>query len=300
MAERNFMELLQARWLEGKFVCVGLDSDWEKIPDWFKQATGRDPLWTTVRFNEKIIEATRDLVCCYKPNSAFYEAHGDIGFQALQQTIRMINDEAPEVPVIYDGKRGDIDNTNLGYIEAAFDYLNADAITVHPYLGAESLKSLLDRKDKNIFVLCRTSNKGADEFQDLPVATGWTPAGSMPLYQYVAMMVAKDWNKNGNCGVVAGATYPTELDRIRRVVGDMPILIPGVGKQGGDVEAVVRVGKDSRGQGMIINSSSGIIFASPGEDFAEAARQKTSELHSLITQCLKGETSGSTSEITTG
>ncbi len=189
-----------------------------------------------------------------------------------------IHTVAPDVPVILDAKDMDIGNTNTGYVRMAFEYCQADAITINPYLGMEAAQPFLDQKDKGIIVLCRTSNKGSGEFQDLLIKS------DMPLYQYVASRVAKYWNKNGNCALVVGATYPNELAQVRRIVGDMPILIPGIGVQGGDVEATVKAGRDSRGQGMIINASRSIIFASNGPDFAEAARRETLKLHNLINQ----------------
>jgi orotidine-5'-phosphate decarboxylase len=231
-----------------------------------------------LRFNRAIVEATKDLACAYKPNVAFYEAHGKDGLVALRRTIAAVHYLAPEVPVILDAKRGDIGSTNVGYAEAAFEFLQADAITVHPYLGAEALQPFLARAEKGIIVLCRTSNPGAGEFQNLSVN------GGEPLYRFVARRVASEWNKSGNCALVVGATYPDELREVRGIVGDMPILIPGIGAQGGDVEKTVSAGKDSRGQGMIINSSRGIIFASKGADFAEAARREVEKLRDLINQ----------------
>lgn len=198
---------------------------------------------------------------------------------ALYQTVRYIKNNYPHIPVILDAKRADIGSTNDGYVKATFDLMGADAITVHPYLGKEALKPFLDRKDKGTIVLVRTSNPGAGEFQDLtPGETG------LPLYQVVAKNVASSWNENGNCCVVVGATYPKELAEVREIVGNMPILIPGVGAQGGDVEAVVKSGQDSRGMGMIINSSRGIIFASKNEDFAQAARKATVKLRDEVNQ----------------
>jgi len=173
----------------------------------------------------------------------------------------------------------------------AFDYLRADAITVNPYLGGEAVQPFLECKDKGIFVLCRTSNKGAGEFQDLLISVSGEFGGEyihtsrqIPIYQYVAHRVATTWNTNGNCGLVVGATRPDELRAVRKIVDDMPILVPGVGAQGGDVEATVKAGVDSNGQGMIINSSRGIIFASSGPDFAEAARRETMRLRDHINQ----------------
>lgn len=290
MGDRNFRHMLEKQWSRGNFVCVGLDSELSKIPYsavcYYSSRMGISITNTIATFNRAIVEETKDLVCAYKPNIAFYEACGAEGLNALRETIADIHKIAPDVPVILDAKRADIGNTNAGYVDMAFDFLQADAITVHPYLGAEALQPFLDCGDKGIIVLCRTSNKGAGEFQDkyISVATGY----NMPLYQYVAHRVATDWNKNGNCALVVGATYPDELRKVRGLVGDMPILIPGIGAQGGDVEKTVSAGKDSRGQGMIINSSRGIIFASSGADFAEAARRETKKLHDLIHYYLTG------------
>lgn len=290
MFGQNFMEMLKEQWARGNFVCVGLDSEFGKIPEslrwnqFWKER--KDVSNVIVEFNHAIVEATKDIVCAYKPNAAFYEAHGDQGIAALHRTIVDIRDIAPHVPVIFDAKRADIGNTNAGYVKMAFDFLRADAITVHPYLGAEALKPFLDQADKGIFVLCRTSNSGSDELQNLPITLsfseltelvgdrneayalngliGWgDPVASyhIPFYQYVALRVSRHWNKNGNCGLVVGATYPDELRIVRKLVSDMPILIPGIGAQGGDLGETVTAGQDSRNQGMIINSSRGIIFS---------------------------------------
>lgn len=273
MAGRNFRELLEAQWDKNNFVCVGLDSEFKKMPAAVKDIC-REPRWM-MTFNEAIVDATKDLVCAYKPNIAFYAAHGDSGMTSLRNTFEYIREVAPDVPVILDAKRADIGNTNAGYVQEAFDFFGADAITVNPYLGQDALKPFLDRKDKGIFVLCRTSNDGADEFQNLRVC------GS-ELFCHVARHVASYWNENGNCGLVVGATYPDELHRIRGSVDDMPILIPGIGAQGCDLEQTIAAGKDRRGRGMIINSSRGIIFASNGPDFAEAARREAIKLRDQI------------------
>ena len=276
MAERNFRQLLEAQWGEGKFLCVGLDSDFEKIPEAVRQAGVGE---TIVAFNRAIVDATKDLVCAYKPNPAFYEAHGDEGWKALRATIQYINDAAPTVPVILDAKRADIGNTNNGYAESAFDHLHADAITVHPYFGSDALTSFFERTEKGIIILCRSSNPGSGEIQNLKV-------DGVPLYQIIAHMAAGPWNANGNCAVMVGATYPEELAEVRTIVGDMPILIPGVGTQGGDLEKTVAAGKDSRGRGMIISVSRAVIFASDGADFAGRAREKATALHGAIKAAL--------------
>ena len=283
--------MLESRWTADTFVCVGLDSEFGKIPEAAHRSGNECEVSianTIVEFNRAIVEATHDLVCAYKPNIAFYAAHGDEGLSALHRTIADIHRIARDVPVILDAKRADIGNTNAGYVEEAFGYLRADAITVHPWLGAEALQPFLDLKDKGIFVLCRTSNPGAGEFQDIRIEMGPILVNNepryRPLYQVAARSVASKWNKNGNCGLVVGATYPDELREVRDIVGDMPILIPGIGAQGGDVEKTVAAGADSRKQGIVINSSRGIIFASKGADFADVARRETSKLRDLINQ----------------
>lgn len=269
---RDFRELLEKNWSQQKFLCVGLDPDYEKVPEYLKQDGAHNAL---LAFNRGIIDATKDIAGSYKPNTAFYEAHGDIGWEVLRETIQYIHEQAPDAPVIADAKRGDIGNTNNGYVDAIFGYLQADAITVHPYLGSEALKPFLDRSDKGVIVLCRTSNPGAREVQDMEV-------GGTPLYQAVARMVSESWNGNGNCALVVGATYPDELAAVRSIARDMPILIPGIGAQGGDIEKTVQNGKDARGAGIIIASSRAIMYASNGTDFEAAARAAAQELDSAI------------------
>lgn len=240
----SFLDKLKNKWGEKKFVCVGLDKgDFE--------------------FDKSIINLTCDLVCAYKPNSAFYKE------APLQKTLSYIKDAHPDIPVILDAKRGDIGNTNEEYAKAVFDELNADALTVHPYLGKESLRPFLERADKGIFVLVKTSNPGAGEFQDLEIE------GKL-LYQVVAEHV-KDWGDN--VGVVVGATYPEELKKVREIVGDMPILIPGVGAQGGDV-SLLKAGLNSKGEGIIVSSSRGIIFS-------DNPREATIKLHQQIQEAIK-------------
>jgi orotidine-5'-phosphate decarboxylase len=270
-----FVSKLEHCWKRGNFVCVGLDSDYDHIPVTLKGlGSFEESLFT---FNRNIIDATKDLVCAYKPNAAFYEARGVEGFRALARTIRYIKDAYPHIPVILDAKRADIGSTNIGYARAAFDVLGVDAITVHPYLGREALAPFLARKEQGIIVLAKTSNPGASEFQDLLVGEA-----QEHLYQVVARNVASSWNTNGNCALVVGATYPADLKNVRSIVGDLPILIPGIGAQGGEVEATVTAGKDSRGWGMIINSSRSIIYASKENDFAQAARNATERLRAEI------------------
>ncbi|PKK85205.1 MAG: orotidine-5'-phosphate decarboxylase [Thermoplasmata archaeon HGW-Thermoplasmata-1] len=255
-------------------VCVGLDVDRGKMPQHlFEREWKRGEYNPIFEFNRAIIDATADLVCAYKPNAAFYEALGEMGEEALRLTIAHI---PKEVVAILDGKRNDIGNTAQMYAKAAFEVLGADAVTVTPYLGIDTVKPFTDYKDRGVILLCRTSNKSAGDFQDLLI-------GDRPFYQVVAGKV-REWDaQSGNCGLVAGATYPEELARIREITGDdMPLLIPGVGAQGGDVEKTVRAGVNGKGEMAIINSSRGIIYASVGRDFAEAARRETEKLRSEI------------------
>ncbi len=273
---RIYKNLLQEIWDEQRFVCVGLDPDIGKIPDAITR-NRTDVYDILMTFLKLIVDATYDYAAAYKANSAFFEKFGVDGIKALIEIVRYIqNGPAMDLPVILDAKRADIGNTNIGYASFAFDIVRADAITVHPYLGAEALKPFLN-SNKGVFVLCRTSNPGAGEFQDLLV-------DGEPLYQVVARRVAKEWSWNGtgNCGVVVGATYPDELRSVRKIVGETPILIPGIGAQGGDLEATIDAGLNVRGDGILINSSRGIIHASSGNDFAEAARREAEKLHNAI------------------
>lgn len=261
-------------------VCVGLDSDINKIPDFIRN--GKHPQST---FNKAIIEATHDLVCAYKPNTAFYEQRGFPGIEALKMTCEYIREKYPEILIIIDAKKGDIGSTNKGYATFIFDYLGADAVTLHPYLGKESLLPFLERKDKGCIILCRTSNPGAGEFQDLPILTCQVRNKTWQqekLYKIIARKVVNEWNVNNNCMLVIGATYPKELREVRRIAGDMTFLIPGIGAQGGDIKKTVKAGLNSKKAGMIINSSRAIIFASNDKDFAQKAREKTQKLRREI------------------
>jgi orotidine-5'-phosphate decarboxylase len=251
-------------------LCIGLDSDLTKLPPTIKSQ--QNPLF---EFNKAIINATHDLVCAYKPNSAFYEAEGDRGVLQLKMTCDYLRKNYPQIPIILDAKRGDIGSTNEGYVKFIFDYLGADAVTLHPYLGSEALKPFLSRIEKGSIILCRTSNPGADEFQNI-ITNG------EPLYKLIAQKITKEWNKNGNCLLVIGATYPEELAEVRKIAPDMIFLVPGIGAQGGDIEKTVKAGLNSQKSGMIINSSRGIIFAGNGEDFAQKARVETVKLKNQI------------------
>ncbi|MBV9159174.1 MAG: orotidine-5'-phosphate decarboxylase [Candidatus Kaiserbacteria bacterium] len=276
MSERNFNGLLDAQWEAGRFLCVGLDPDLEKIPVAARVEGVRE---TIVNFNRAVINATKDIVCAYKPNSAFYEAHGETGWAALQQTIEDVHELAPEVPVILDAKRGDIGNTNNGYVAAAFRNLNADALTVHPYMGGESLKEFLTCADKGIFVMCRNSNPGAGEFQDLDIA-------GEPLYIHIAKAFGAKWNSNGNCGLVVGATYPDEIKEVRAIVPEMTFLIPGTGAQGGDLASSVKNGQRTDGKGFILSTTRAIVYASDRPDYQEVIRKKAEEFDGAIRAAL--------------
>ena len=286
MTERNFRSLLERQWDKGNFLCVGLDGDIEKIPE----SARKDGIAETlVGFHRTVIDATRDLVCAYKPNSAFYERYGAEGIRALEETIAYAHEVSPDVPIILDAKRADLENTNKGYVEGIFDHLKADAVTVHPYIGSEGLAPFLERKDKGIVVLCRTSNPGAGEFQDLLVDGTSTKLGTNePLYMKVARNVGERWNTNGNCMIVVGATYPDELKQIRAVVPDLPILIPGIGAQGGDLEKSVRAGRDARGRGFILSTSRAVIYASGAADYQNAIRARAQEYDRAIRSALVG------------
>jgi orotidine-5'-phosphate decarboxylase len=266
---RRFFALLAgASAANDSLVCVGLDPEPERFP-----AALRGRPRSILEFNRAIVDATADLACAYKPQVAHYAALG--AEEELLETIRYINARAPGVPVILDSKRGDIGSTAEKYAREAFERYGADAVTVNPYLGRDSAEPFLQYADKGIVILCRTSNAGAREFQDLDV-------GGRRLYQVVAENVAREWNSRGNCLLVVGATYPEELADVRARTGDMTFLVPGVGAQGGDVERAVRAGRRADGAGLVINSSRGILYASGGEDFAAAARRATLELRDAI------------------
>lgn len=268
----NFLEKLNKVVVKNRsLVCVGLDTSPELIPSGMSVS----------EFNKAIIDSTADLVSAYKPNLAFYEAQGEKGLEALYKTVKHV---PTDIPVIGDAKRGDIGNTSAAYARALFDYFNFDAVTVSPYLGFDSLEPFLKYKDKGVFILCRTSNKGAADFQSLPCQY---EGKSLPLYEIVALK-ARQWNTAHNIGLVVGATYPEELKTIRQAHPDLPILIPGVGAQGGDLELAVRYGVDVQNRGILINSSRGIIYASKAKDFANAARQSAQTLRDEINRCIAG------------
>ena len=268
----SFLQKLEAACQANRsLLCVGLDPDPRLMPtaDIFG-------------FNRAIIDATRDLVCAYKPNLSFYEAQGLEGLRALGQTVEHIRTVSLGVIIIGDAKRGDIASSSAGYATAIFDQWGFDSVTVNGYLGRDSVEPFLEYDDKGAFVLCRTSNPGAVDFQDIKDKKG------VPLYQSVARAVG-GWSADGNLGLVVGATYPDELKAVREICPQMPILIPGVGSQAGDLRHAVVNGTDAQGRRAIISASRSIIYASSGPDFAEAARREASALRDRINDILESE-----------
>jgi len=236
-------------------LCVGLDPDPSRFPEVVRGSV--------VDFCMSIIDATADVACAFKPQIAYFAATG--AERELERICAVVRDRYPSVLLVLDAKRGDIGSTAEQYAHEAFDRYGAHVVTVSPYLGTDSVEPFLRHPDGGVFVLCRTSNPGSGDFQSLSV-------DGEPLYLHVARRVATEWNEIGDCGLVVGATYPAELSEVRAIVGDLPLLVPGVGAQGGDVQATVEAGADSTGLGMVINSSRAILYASNGADFADAAR----------------------------
>jgi orotidine-5'-phosphate decarboxylase len=265
----NFLQQLKDSWARSdSLVCVGLDPEIERFPP--AVAGHPSPIF---QFNRAIIDATAELVCAYKPQFAHYAAYE--AEDQLERTIEYIHRSYPGVPVILDSKRGDVGNTAERYAIEAFERYGADAVTVNPYLGGDSLEPFLKYADKGVIILCRTSNPGAHDLQDLDV-------GNRKLFHRVAELAARRWNSRGNCLLVVGATYPRELAEVREIAGNMPFLVPGVGAQGGDVDQAVRSGQTAEGTGLIVSASRSILYASSGEDFASAARRATMTLREQI------------------
>ena len=247
-------------------LCVGLDSDFEKLPTSIRKE--KLPQYS---FNKEIVDATYDLVNSFKINTAFYEARGEEGIRELKMTCDYIREKHPDSVLIIDAKRADIGNTNKGYVSFIFEYLGADAVTLHPYLGYEALETFLNYPDKGCIILCRTSNAGAHEFQDLSIS-------GKPLYQIVAENVVQKWNKNKNCALVVGATYPEDIIKVRKIAADLPLLIPGIGSQGGNLEKTVKASVDKEGFGAIIHCARSIIFT---ENPRKEARKMRDEINSF-------------------
>lgn len=265
----TFIDKLSAAWAENNsLLCVGLDPDVKRFPSHL-QGQG-DSIFA---FCKAIIDATADIACAFKPQIAYFAAlRAEDQLEAICNYLRT---SYPKIPIVLDAKRGDIGATAEQYAREAFERYGADAVTVNPYMGFDSVAPYLEWKDRGVIVLCRTSNPGGSDLQFLN-------ADGKPIYQHVAQLVADKWNTNGQCSLVVGATFPEELAQVRRIVGDMPLLVPGIGAQGGDIQATVTAGRTVDGKGMMINSSRAILYAQPkaSEEFTDAARrvaQETSE-----------------------
>ena len=269
--------LEQASIATKSLVCVGLDPD-----------PARMPISSVYEFNRAIVDATAGFVCAYKPNLAFYEALGLPGLQDLEKTVAHIRSAAPEAIIIGDAKRGDIGPSAQAYAKAMFQVWGFDAVTINVWGGQDTVTPFLEDESKGVFVWCRGSNPGSADFQDVQVVTA---DGTMPLYRNVAL-ACQQWDTKGNLGLVVGATVPDQLREVRAACPNMPLLIPGVGAQGGDLEAAVRQGTDSRGRAALINSSRGIIYASGGADFAQAAAREADKLRKNINEVLEADGKG--------
>ncbi|MEC5387584.1 orotidine-5'-phosphate decarboxylase [Uliginosibacterium sp. H3] len=257
----SFIQDLQAAWARNNsLLCVGLDPDLGKFP---AHLQGKPD--AIFEFCKGIVDATADLVCAFKPQIAYFA--GESAEEQLEALIDYIHLNHPDVPVILDAKRGDIGATAAQYAREAFERYQADALTVNPYMGFDSVEPYFAYPECGLIVLCRTSNPGGADLQNLQVN------GGKKLYQHVATLVAEKWNPHGQAALVVGATVPAELAEVRSLIGDMPLLVPGIGAQGGDVQAAVAAGKSAAGTGLMINSSRAILYAGKGEDFADAARK---------------------------
>lgn len=250
-------------------LCVGLDPDPARIP-----------VSDAAEFNRAIVDATADLVCAYKPNLAFYEAMGIDGLKALEHTVAYIKASAPDAVIIGDAKRGDVGDTAEAYARAMFDVWGFDAVTVNAYLGGDTVRPFLEYGGRGVFIVCRTSNPGARDFQDLK-----SNRSGEPLYRTVAAQ-AMEWSEGGNVGLVVGATYPSEMKQLREVCPDLPFLIPGVGAQGGDLKDATLNGVDSNGRRAVINASRSVLYASSDSDYAQAARKEATNLRDGINAAL--------------
>ena len=265
----TFIESLSAAWAKNNsLLCVGLDPDPAKFPAHLKGKP--DAIF---EFCKSIADATADLACCFKPQIAYFAANR--AEDQLQDLIAHIHAKHPGIPVILDAKRGDIGSTAEQYAVEAFERYQADALTVNPYMGKDSVDPYLAYADKGVILLCRTSNPGGSDLQFLDV-------GGKKLYEHVAELVATKWNTTGQCALVVGATFPGEIARVREIVGDLPLLVPGIGAQGGDVEATLNAGKTTEGTGLMINSSRAILYAGKDENYAAAARKAAIETRDLI------------------
>jgi orotidine-5'-phosphate decarboxylase len=268
-----FTERLKRRWSTAQsLLCVGLDPDPKRLPAHLRER--KDGIYA---FCAAIADATAQYACAFKPQIAYFAANA--AEDQLQQLIRHLKQAHPDVPVVLDAKRGDIGATSELYAREVFERYDADAVTLQPYQGLDAIAPYLAYPGRGAFVLCRTSNSGGDALQNLDV-------GGEKLYERVARLVSGAWNTTGQLGLVVGATYPAELARVRAIVGDMPLLVPGIGAQGGDVDATVNAGRTANGTGMLINSSRAILYASSGEDFAQAAANAARDTRDQIRAAL--------------
>lgn len=269
----SFTEKLASAWrTQNSLLCVGLDPDVARFPEQFQSSPEG-----IFAFCKAIVDATAASACCFKPQIAYFAALR--AEDQLEALCTYIKSTYPHLPIVLDAKRGDIGATAEQYAREAYERYGADAVTVNPYMGSDSIAPYLEWKDKGVIVLCRTSNPGGSDLQFLKV-------DKVPLYQHVARLVADKWNRNGQCGLVVGATFPEELAQVRAIVGGMPLLVPGIGAQGGDIAATVAAGRNSDGTGMMINSSRAILYAEPlpgrTETFADAARRVANETRDAI------------------
>lgn len=265
----GFVAALSAAWRKNdSLLCVGLDPDPAKFPP---HLAGRPQ--AILDFCTAIADATADQVCCFKPQIAYFAARR--AEDQLEALIAHVHERHPGIPVILDAKRGDIGSTAEQYAVEAFERYRADAVTVNPYMGRDSVEPYLAYPDKGVILLCRTSNPGGSDLQFLDV-------GGEKLYERVARLIATEWNSTGNCALVVGATFPAEIARVRALAGELPLLVPGVGAQGGDIQATVTAGRTANGTGLMINSSRAILYAGRGEDYAEAARRAAIETRAAI------------------
>ncbi len=270
----NFIEKLNQAWAsQDSLLMVGLDPDPSRFPDELKDRTD-----AIKEFCIKIVDATAQYACGFKPQIAYFSAsHAE---DQLEDICAYIKEKYPHLPIVLDAKRGDIGSTANQYAKEAFERYQADAVTVNPYMGRDSVEPYLEYTDKGVVILCRTSNVGGADLQDIRLASG------TPLYLHIADQVSRVWNTTGQCALVVGATYPEEIEQVRKRIGDMPLLIPGIGVQGGDIRATVHAGKTSNGTGMMINSARAIIYASSGEDWQQAAAKAARNTRTAIRDAL--------------
>jgi orotidine-5'-phosphate decarboxylase len=297
----RFIEKLRARWQASQsMLCVGIDPDPRKLPDGLRPAANSPPEVVSEaieRFGIALLDATAQYACAFKPQIAYF--HAARAESALEKIITHARMNYPDIPVILDAKRGDIGATAEQYAKEAFERYQADAVTLSPFMGFDSIEPYLRYPDKGAIVLCRTSNPGGDDFQNLNVNTSASASNTKTLsnerlFERIARLAQSQWNREGQISLVVGATYPAELARVRALAPDIPLLVPGIGAQGGDIHATVNAGRDATGFGMMINSSRAIIYASSQRDFGEAASQVAKQTRDAIREATQYATTGAT------